>query len=76
MRISILLVSFAELPLLRQEDHVGSLGVDKQADIVIVRGDPTRNIRDVEQVEVVFKDGAGYDSKRLIESVRALVGMR
>jgi imidazolonepropionase-like amidohydrolase len=61
---------------LRQEDHIGSLGVDKQADTVIVRGDPTRNIRDVEQVEVVFKDGVGYDSKRLIESVRGLVGIR
>jgi len=39
-------------------------------------GDPARTIADIERVEVVFKDGVGYDSRKLIESVRGQVGIR
>ncbi len=53
-----------------------SLAVGKQADIVIVNGDPTVNIQDIEKVEIVFKDGVGYDSQKLIESVKGQVGTR
>ena len=41
-----------------------------------MKGDPAVQIADIENVEVVFKDGAGYDSKALIESVRGQVGTR
>jgi len=34
------------------------------------------NIADIEKVETVFKDGIGYDSAKLINSVRGLVGLR
>ena len=57
-------------------DKIGTLAVGKQADLVVIDGDPTRNIRDIEKVETVFKDGVGYDSAKLIESVRGLVGLR
>jgi imidazolonepropionase-like amidohydrolase len=56
--------------------RVGTLAVGKQADINIVTGDPTARIADIENVEVVFKDGKGYDSKKLIESVKGMVGSR
>jgi len=36
---------------------------------------PAANIADIEKVEIVFKDGVGYDSAKLIESVRARVGL-
>ena len=42
----------------------------------MIKGDPSRRIEDVENVEIVFKDGVGYDSAKLIESVRGMVGMR
>jgi hypothetical protein len=61
---------------LKEDDHIGSLTVGKQADIVIVNGDPSANIQDIEKVEIVFKDGVGYDSPKLIESVKGLVGTR
>jgi adenine deaminase len=61
---------------LKQADHIGSLAVGKQADIVLVKGDPSMNIRDIENVEIVFKDGVGYDSRKLIESVKGQVGIR
>jgi imidazolonepropionase-like amidohydrolase len=61
---------------LRQDERIGSLEVNKQADIVIVTGDPAHTIRDIENVEIVFKDGVGYDSKQLIQSVAGQVGIR
>jgi hypothetical protein len=33
-------------------------------------------ISDIENVEIVFKDGVGYDSEKLIQSVQGLVGIR
>ena len=56
--------------------RIGTLAVGKQADITIVSGDPSARIADIENVEVVFKDGKGYDSKKLIESVKGMVGSR
>jgi imidazolonepropionase-like amidohydrolase len=61
---------------LGEADHIGSLATGKQADIVIVKGDPSAKIEDIENVEVVFKDGVGWDSKKLIESVKGQVGTR
>jgi imidazolonepropionase-like amidohydrolase len=56
-------------------DHTGSLSVGKDADLVVVDGDPTRDIKDVERVVWVFKDGVGYDPQKLIASVRGTVGL-
>jgi imidazolonepropionase-like amidohydrolase len=57
-------------------DRIGTLAVGKAADIVVIHGDPSTTIADIEKVETVFKDGIGYDSAKLIESVRGLVGLR
>jgi cytosine/adenosine deaminase-related metal-dependent hydrolase len=61
---------------LGQQDRIGTLAPGKQADLVLIKGDPSRNIEDIENVEIVFKAGAGYDSKKLIDSVRGQVGIR
>jgi hypothetical protein len=45
-------------------------------DRVVVKGNPAANISDIERVEIVFKDGVGYDSEKLIQSVQGLVGIR
>ncbi|HKW57711.1 MAG TPA: amidohydrolase family protein [Candidatus Acidoferrum sp.] len=57
-------------------DRIGTLAVGKAADIVVLQGDPSENIKDIEKVETVFKDGVGYDSAQLIESVKGMVGLR
>ena len=57
-------------------EQIGTLAVGKAADLVVIHGDPSTTIADVEKVETVFKDGIGYDSAKLIESVRGLVGLR
>lgn len=61
---------------LGEADHIGSLTPGKQADIMLVKGDPSSKIADIENVEVVFKDGVGWDSKKLIDSVKGQVGIR
>jgi cytosine/adenosine deaminase-related metal-dependent hydrolase len=61
---------------LGQQDRIGTLAPGKQADLVLIKGDPSKNIEEVENVETVFKAGIGYDSKKLIDSVRGQVGIR
>jgi hypothetical protein len=56
-------------------NKIGTLAAGKAADIAVIHGDPTANIKDIEKVEMVFKDGVGYDSAKLIESVRGYVGL-
>jgi hypothetical protein len=56
--------------------RIGTLAAGKQADINVVSGDPSVRIEDIENVEVVFKNGKGFDSKKLLESVKGLVGSR
>ena len=60
---------------LGQADRIGTLSAGKQADIVVVKGDPSQKIEDIENVELVFKDGIGYDSERLVRSVHGAVGL-
>ena len=61
---------------LSQQDRIGTLMPGKQADVVLIKGDPSKNIEEIENVETVFKAGIGYDSAKLIESVRGQVGIR
>lgn len=61
---------------LGEAEHIGSLAPGKQADIMLVKGDPSAKIADIENVELVFKDGVGWDSKKLIDSVKGQVGVR
>jgi hypothetical protein len=60
---------------LGQQDQVGTIAVGKQADFVVIDGDPSADIKAIEKVETVFKDGVGYDSAKLIASTRGLVGL-
>ena len=57
-------------------DHIGTLAQGKQADIVLINGDPSKNINDIEKIETVFKDGVGFDSAALYASVKGMVGIR
>ena len=61
---------------LGEADRVGSIAAGKQADLVVIKGNPASKIEDVENVEIVFKDGIGYDSPKLFDSVRGVVGSR
>jgi imidazolonepropionase-like amidohydrolase len=57
-----------------RQSSVGSIEAGKNADLVAIKGDPGAQIRDIENVEIVFKDGVGFDSAKLIHSVAGLYG--
>ena len=60
----------------KQLDRIGTIAPGKHADLVVIKGDPSTRIADVENVELVFKDGVAYDPAKLINSVRGMVGIR
>ena len=73
---AIKIATFNGAKYLGRESQIGSIAIGKAADLMIVKGNPAANIFDIENVEIVFKDGVGYDSEKLINSVQGLVGIR
>jgi imidazolonepropionase-like amidohydrolase len=57
------------------EGSIGSISVGKQADLVVIDGNPATQIRDVRKVKIVFKDGVGYDPAKLLESIQGQAGL-
>jgi imidazolonepropionase-like amidohydrolase len=73
---AIKIASFNGAKFLGEDARIGSIAAGKQGDLMVVKGNPAANIADIEKVEIVFKDGVGYDSEKLIQSVQGLVGIR
>ena len=69
------IASFSGAQFLGQSDKIGSIAAGKIADLVVIHGDPSAKINDIERVSIVFKDGVGYDPAKLIESVRGRLGI-
>jgi imidazolonepropionase-like amidohydrolase len=55
---------------------VGTIAPGMQADLVVIAGDPVRTPAEIRNVETVFRRGLGYDSAKLRESVKGMVGLR
>ncbi len=60
---------------LGRDARIGSIAAGKQADLVVIAGNPAAAIGDVRKVETVFKQGIGYDPVKLIDSVKGRVGL-
>ncbi len=60
---------------LGRADRIGSVEVGKQADLVVIDGNPAARIDDIEKVALVFKQGVGYDPRKLIDSVKGKAGL-
>jgi imidazolonepropionase-like amidohydrolase len=60
---------------LGRDKTIGTIAAGRQADLVVVDGDPARTISDVRKVDTVFKRGVGFDPAKLRESVRERVGL-
>lgn len=54
--------------------RIGSIAPGKDADLILVKGDPSKDIDAIENVVTVFKDGVGYDPAALLASVRGRYG--
>jgi enamidase len=58
------------------QNEVGTIETGKIADLLVVKGNPASRIQAVRNVEIVFKEGIGYDSAKLFASAKGLVGLR
>jgi imidazolonepropionase-like amidohydrolase len=56
-------------------NRIGTIARGKQADLVIVTGDPSTNISDIRNVDLVFRRGVGYSSPKLFGATKGLVGV-
>ena len=52
----------------------GRIAPGFSADLIVTRGDPSKDIRALQQIELVFKDGAGYDPAKQREAAKGRVG--
>ena len=60
--------------LLGELDRRGTIEAGKVADLAVIRGDPVRAPSDIYNTTLVFRGGLGYDSAKLIASVKGKVG--
>jgi imidazolonepropionase-like amidohydrolase len=60
---------------LGRDRDIGTIEPGKQADLVLINGDPEKDIRQLRQMETVFKHGVGFDSPKLFESMKGKVGL-
>ena len=60
---------------LGRDQNIGTIEAGKQADLVLINGDPEKDIHQLRQMEIVFKQGVGFDSAKLFESMKGKVGL-
>lgn len=73
MAVKICTLNAAEY--LGRDKDIGSVEQGKRADLVLIDGDIQKDIHAVRNTEIVFKNGIGYDSKKMFESVKGMVGL-
>jgi hypothetical protein len=62
--------------ILGLEQQIGSVEVGRQADLILVDGNPVAQPRDLYRIRTVFRAGRGYDAARLREAATGLIGVR
>jgi len=60
---------------LGRDKEIGTIEEGKRADLVLIDGDIQKDIHAVRNTEIVFKNGIGYDSKKIFDSVKGMVGL-
>ena len=61
---------------LERDGEIGTIEQGKRADMILIKGNPSIDIEAFRQMTIVFKNGIGYDSQKLFESVKGWVGVR
>jgi len=60
---------------LNKENQIGSISKGMKADLILINGQLTDTIKNIRKMEIVFKDGVGFDSQKLFTSIKGLVGI-
>ncbi len=61
---------------LKIQQRTGSIAVGKEADLLVVRGDPSVTIDDIDNVEITFANGIAHVPQKLLAAVKGQVGWR
>jgi enamidase len=72
---AISIATFNGAKFMGRDARIGSIARGKQADLVLVAGNPAATIGDIRKIDTVFRNGVGYDPDKLIASVRGQVGI-
>jgi imidazolonepropionase-like amidohydrolase len=56
-------------------NETGTIEVGKEADLILINGDLSKDISNIRKMELVFKDGIGFDSKKIFDSVKGRIGL-
>ena len=62
--------------ILGVDDEIGSIEAGKHADLILIDGDLASDPALIRNVEIVFRDGVGFDSAAIIDSIKGLVGIK
>tara|TARA_B100000809_G_C15126808_1_gene526638 strand:+ start:428 stop:1927 length:1500 start_codon:yes stop_codon:yes gene_type:complete len=57
------------------ETNTGTIEVGKDADLVLLNGDLSKDVSNIRDMEIIFKKGVGFDSKKIFDSVKGKVGL-
>lgn len=60
---------------LGRENEIGTIEKGKKADLVLIDGDLEKDVRQIRKTETVFKNGVGFDSQKIFNSVKGKVGL-
>jgi imidazolonepropionase-like amidohydrolase len=72
---AIKICTFNAAEYLGKERETGSIAVGKRADLVLMDGDAEKNIESMRKTEIVFRNGTGYDSPKIFQWTKGLVGL-
>ena len=60
---------------LQIEKETGTIEVGKEADLILIDGDLSKDVTAIRKMELIFKNGIGFDSKKIFASVNGKVGL-
>ncbi|NER10413.1 Amidohydrolase family protein [Muriicola jejuensis] len=56
-------------------EETGSVEVGKKADLILINGDLSKDVSNIRNMEIVFKNGVGFSSGKIFESVKGKLGL-
>jgi imidazolonepropionase-like amidohydrolase len=59
---------------LRIDKRTGTIAERKEADLVVVKGDPSKRMRDVDDITIVFTNGVRHDPATLLRRTEGCTG--
>ena len=60
---------------LGRDKEIGTLEVGKRADVLVIDGDPSKDVAAIEKMPLVFKNGVGYDTAKIFAAMKETVGL-